>query len=108
MKIAIRSTEIHCNNADSLLAKYPILADYNFEKKVIQRPEKKFIRDENGKLISQIIEDRFFCITETYITIDSLEHLFKLLEAVDCDLVLTTGFYADADYEIEIYDGYRE
>lgn len=84
MKFSIHATSIR-NDPQYLLDRYPCLNDYNFEVKEYERESLR--------------------VVETYITIDTIEQLIKLMDAVDEELVIINGPEIPA---IEIYDDYRE
>lgn len=107
MKFLISATSIYSDQTHRLLENYPFLRDYNFEIKELKRPKIRWIRDEKGKLIKQFEEGKFDTYCRAYINVDDLQSLLELLKKAG-DLVLTESTKDDADFEIEIYDDYRE
>lgn len=106
MKFKISATSIYSDQAHRLVEDYPFLRDYNFEIKEIQYPIKRIIRDENGK---PIVCDtgKYGNRLAAYIEVSDLQSLLELLKKAG-DLVLMESTEGDADFEIEIYDDYRE
>lgn len=105
MKFRITATSIWSwSDYDELIEKYPSLLNYGFEVEEKQVPVSGcWTRDENGNSIWQET-DRTRSSFTPYIYVDSLEQLIELIENLEDDvrtIVLT-------EYEIEIYDGYRE
>ena len=109
MKYEIYST---CNwDVDSLLEKYPMLNNFSFE--VVEKQEtikrNVVIWDENRNPIRQI-QDCSRTVRKGYITLNSLDQLKELIDAVDNEIVILPPSLISGDdiYRIEIYDGYRE
>ena len=109
MKYEIYST---CNwDVDSLLEKYPMLNNFGFEVVEKQEPIKRnvVIWDENRNPIRQI-QDCSRTVRKGYITLNSLDQLKELIDAVGNEIVVLPPSLISGDdiYRIEIYDGYRE
>lgn len=109
MKYEIYST---CNwDVDSLLEKYPMLNNFGFE--VVEKQESikrsVVIWDENRNPIRQI-QDCSRTVRKGYITLNSLDQLKELIDAVGNEIVILPPSLISGDgiYRIEIYDGYRE
>lgn len=106
MKFRITTT---CNSldVDKMLKDYPVLRRFGFSIKEVSFQVKTWTRDENGKSIRQMEERSRLA---AFIFLDSLEQLTELMKAVGEEIVVSP---ADTDrygveYELEIYDGYRE
>lgn len=109
MKYEIYST---CNLfVDLLLEKYPMLNNFGFE--VVEKQEtikrNVVIWDENLNPIRQI-QDYSRTVKKGYITLNSLDQLKELIDAVGNEIVILPPSLISGDdiYRIEIYDGYRE
>lgn len=106
MKFSITATSVYGNDPERLLKEYPCLRDYNFEIKDIQVPHRTIIKDENGNPI--VFKNGTYSVRhETYIDVDDLQTLLKLFGDTR-ELIITKSIADDADFEIEIYDDYRE
>ena len=109
MKFEICTT---CNwDVDSLLEKYPVLNNFGFEAVGKQKTFKRIVPvlDENGDLNTQI-RDCSRTVRKGYITLNSLDQLKELIDAVGNEIVILPPSLINGDdiYRIEIYDGYRE
>lgn len=109
MKYEIYST---CNwDVDSLLEKYPMLNNFEFEVVEKQETIKRniVIWDENQNPIRQI-QDYSRTVKKGCITLNSLDQLKELIDAVGNEIVILPPSLISGDdiYRIEIYDGYRE
>lgn len=105
MKFKISSVDY--DDVDKMLQKYPELRRFGFSIKEVTFCVKTWTRDENGKSIRQTEERSKLA---AFIFLDSLEQLTELVKLVGEEIVISpvdTHRYG-VEYEIEIYDGYRE
>ena len=88
-----------------ILDEYPCLEKYDL--KVLELPRKRYVRikDENGRSIKQIEP---YTITRMTVSIESLEQLLGLINEIDEPIIVQKLDEKHADFNIEIYDGYRE
>ena len=109
MKFEIYSTCIF--DIDFLLENYPMLNNFGFE--VVEKQESikrnVVIWDENRNPIKQI-QDCSRTVRKGYVTLNSLDQLKELIDAVGNEVVILPPSVISDDgiYRIEIYDGYRE
>ena len=83
-----------------MLEKYPCLIEHGYKEVEREVPTGLWVRDVDGKTrIWQEGPNRI--VHEPVVEINSLEELISLINAVNCELVIS-------DTDIEIYDGYRE
>lgn len=89
-----------CWKNEKMLGKYPCLKDFGYKEVERSVPTGYWIKDEYGySILWQEGPNRI--VYDPVIEINSLEELISLINAVDCELVIS-------DTTIEIYDSYRE
>ena len=104
MKFGIQ-TVWNWDNLNEMLEKYPVLKNYEIEPVKIRKTRYIKIWDENGRPIRQRDDYR---VTRIMISVNSLEQLLELINAVDQPIIISKLEEEHADFNIEIYDGYRE
>lgn len=86
MRVKISSTDWYTES--EILRQYPCLKEYSFE--AGPKPD-------------------YGCFQDFFVEINNLEELIKLMR--ECGEPLILGYehgYSDNEFDIEIYDGYRE
>lgn len=108
MRVQVTSTTSWFSNGDEIIERYPFLKDPRFKLECVTTGKKReFFDSKSGKL-------RFRDESKIYVTIDKLEdfqYFVKMVKetnenAYDGQTILMVD---DGDnWELEIYDGYRE
>lgn len=108
MRVKVEATTSWFDNGDEIIEKYPFLKDPRFKlERVTTGKKREFFDSKSGKW-------RFRDESTLYITIDKLEdfqYFVKMVRKTNENayggqtILMVDG---DDDWELEIYDGYRE
>ena len=108
MRVKVESTTSWFNNGDEIIERYPFLKDPRFKlERVATGRKREFFDSKSGKW-------RFRDESTLYVTIDKLEDFQYFVEMVkktnknayNGQTILMVD--DDNNWELEIYDGYRE
>ena len=108
MRVKVESTTSWFNNGDEIIERYPFLKDPRFKLERVATGRKREFFDSKSE------KCRFRDESTIYVTIDKLEDFQYFVEMVkktnkdayDGQTILMVD--DDNNWELEIYDGYRE